>query len=96
MRVYDLMINSQLFFHATGTPGAIFGGASLPPGAVIGNNHTHSFNVSFNTRECEVGLASGCCGSGYIKNHQYITTGITVLDDAHVPYVEVPLCEKSV
>jgi len=80
----------------SGTPGAIFGGASLPPSSTTGNNHTHSFNASFNTNDCEVGLASGCCGSGYVKNHQYITSGLTQQTESHFPYVEVPLCEKSV
>jgi len=79
----------------SGVPGAVFGGPSLPQGSTIGNNHTHPFNSYFTTNSCEVGLASGCCGDGYVKNGQYVSEGITGSTDAHFPFFAVPICELA-
>jgi hypothetical protein len=79
-----------------GTPGAVFGGPSLPQQTLIGNNHSHPFNTNFTTTSCEVGLASGCCGGGYVKDAQYVSDGITATTDVHFPYISVPICELDV
>jgi len=79
-----------------GTPGAIFGSASLPAGSIVGNNHNHPFQTNFHTNSCEVGLATGCCGSGYVKDAQYTTTGISDSSEVHFPFLSVPICEPEV
>ena len=58
-----------------GTSGAIFGGPSIQEGVRVGNNHSHPFNTWFTTDSCEIGLASGCCGDGYVKDSEYVTEG---------------------
>eukprot|EP00211_Chloroparvula_japonica_P005629 CAMPEP_0119137128 /NCGR_PEP_ID=MMETSP1310-20130426/22968_1 /TAXON_ID=464262 /ORGANISM="Genus nov. species nov., Strain RCC2339" /LENGTH=369 /DNA_ID=CAMNT_0007128187 /DNA_START=81 /DNA_END=1190 /DNA_ORIENTATION=+ len=78
-----------------GTNQGIFGGSSLPDGDPSANYHDHPFNSWFDTSSCEVGLASGCCGDGYVKDEQYISTGITDSSNALFPFAALPLCEKS-
>lgn len=52
--------------HSGGVPGATFGGASLRPGFSGDVTNHHTFGGTINTNSCGVGLASGCCGSGYV------------------------------
>jgi hypothetical protein len=54
------------FTHSGGVPGATFGGASLRPGFSGDVTNHHTFGGTINTNSCGVGLASGCCGSGYV------------------------------
>lgn len=79
-----------------GTPGAIYGGPSLPQGTLIGNNHSHPFSASFTTESCGVGLASGCCAHGYVMNNQYTATGISAVSDVSFPFLSIPICEVDV
>jgi len=79
-----------------GTSSAIFGGPSIQEGVRVGNTHTHPFNTWFTTDSCEIGLASGCCGDGYVRDNEYVTEGITSDGDVSFPYFSVPFCEPDV
>ena len=76
-----------------GVAGAAFGGDSLPA-AYSGpaGTHSHDFTGSFTTDDCEVGLISGCCSSGYARNQEYDFQGFTNSSTVDLPYLTVPLC----
>lgn len=75
-----------------GEAGATFGGDSLPSEYQGSVNHTHSVSGSFSTSSCEVGLASGCCGSGYAENNQYSFSTVSAGASFDLPYLSMPLC----
>jgi hypothetical protein len=76
-----------------GTAGAAFGGRPLKP--LENRAHQHTFSGSVSTRAQGVGLASGCCATGYAKNKTYSYEGTTDPAAAVLPYVQLLQCESS-
>ena len=79
-----------------GIAGAAFGGESLPLGyqGPVGG-HDHAFDVEFDTKECEIGLLSGCCGDGYARNQHYSLHGLTDSTSIAMPFLSLPLCSQE-
>jgi len=95
-RLNDLLSGRYIVSNPeNGTPGASFGGVSLPAQTLVGNNHSHTFNTELDTNSCEIGLASGCCGSGYVKNQKYTQGGVTEEAGVDFPFISVPICERE-
>ena len=55
-------------------------------------SHDHPIAASFSTNDCEVGLASGCCGSGYVGDGTYSFSTTSADNDINIPYLSMPLC----
>jgi len=77
-----------------GIPGATFGSDSLPPGFTGNLEHDHTFEGSLALGSTGVGLASGCCGSGYAAASTYDYQGSTTDDAVDLPYIMIPLCAQ--
>jgi len=75
-----------------GVPGATFGTNSLKPGESDSPAHFHTYTGSVTTQSVGVGLASGCCGGGYVMNQAYYFDGDTSSDAVGLPYMSVPMC----
>jgi len=73
-------------------PGVSFGTKSFPAGYTGEPTHNHFFNGGFDSRSCGVGLASGCCGSGYALNAHYDFVGQSDKAVAELPFLSVPMC----
>lgn len=80
---------------ANGAPGASFGGNSIPASSTENPQHHHHVEGSLTLPSVGVGLASGCCGSGYIGAGTYGFQGDTSLDSELLPYTMVPLCRNA-
>lgn len=78
-----------------GEAGASFGGRSLGADAAVEPHHLHTFKGSFATRSTGVGLASGCCGHGYVADQEYTFDGVSSDVATRLPYVMVPLCTRA-
>jgi len=80
-----------------GVPGAAFGGDSLPAKYTgPAGSHTHTYQTSFSTTDCEVGLISGCCADGYAKDGSYSISGITETGFVNLPYLTIPACQATI
>jgi len=75
-----------------GEPGATFGGHSFPPKFTGNPQHTHWYSGTVTTQYCGVGLASGCCGSGYAGNGVYPYKDASYQQGIDLPFLNVPLC----
>jgi len=75
-----------------GVPGATFGTNSFRPGESDSPFHDHTYSGSVTTSSTGVGLASGCCGGGYVMNQAYYFDGVTSSDAVDLPYMSVPMC----
>ncbi|CUE64777.1 Hypothetical protein, putative [Bodo saltans] len=78
-----------------GSPGASFGGDSIPSASTENPTHNHHISGSLTLPSVGVGLASGCCGNGYIGAGTYGFQGHTSDDSELLPYTMVPLCRNS-
>jgi len=77
-----------------GVAGAEFGASSLKPGQTSNPAHPHQFAGTLQTHSCGVGLASGCCASGYAADGSYPYSGTSADAAINLPYLSVPLCLK--
>jgi hypothetical protein len=77
-----------------GVAGATFGGASLDPSGTGQPAHRHGFAGSITPPSVGVGLASGCCASGYAKAQTYSFESLTADADINLPFLFVPTCIK--
>lgn len=78
-----------------GTPGAVFGGASMRPGFTGDIAHNHHFAGSVETHSCGVGLASGCCAHDYAHNQNYPYESISDASITALPYLSAPVCHPT-
>lgn len=78
-----------------GLPGASFGGRSIPPVSPVDPVHHHGINGTLHIPSAGVGLASGCCASGYAKSLTYGYNGWTRDTAMALPYAMVPLCARK-
>jgi hypothetical protein len=78
-----------------GSPGASFGGNSLNPSGLGNSFHNHGVEGSLTLPSVGVGLASGCCGDGYLGAGSYDYSGTTSQSTADLPYTFLPLCRNS-
>lgn len=78
-----------------GSPGASFGGNSVSADGSSNPSHDHTISGSLNLPSVGVGLASGCCGNGYIGAGTYDYSGHTSQDSELLPYTLAPLCRNS-
>lgn len=77
-----------------GVPGATVGGDSLPPGSTSDISHAHQMNGTVTSSSCGVGLASGCCASGYAETGTYVYEGESEAEPCDFPYLMMPLCSS--
>jgi len=75
-----------------GEAGSTFGSASLRPAQTSSPLHKHTYSGSVETSSCGVGLASGCCGSGYVGNGKYSFRDTTDTSTLDLPFLSVPMC----
>eukprot|EP00300_Choanocystis_sp_HF-7_P039863 c6210_g1_i1.p1 GENE.c6210_g1_i1~~c6210_g1_i1.p1 ORF type:complete len:389 (-),score=55.81 c6210_g1_i1:31-1197(-) len=81
-----------------GSPGASFGGDSLPadPSSNSSNpKHSHDIEGLLPLPPAGVGLAAGCCGDGYAKASTYFYSGASAAATDDLPYTMLPLCERA-
>lgn len=76
-------------------PGASFGGSSVSESGKSNPAHAHDIVGSLDLPSTGVGLASGCCGGGYIGAGTYGFSGATSSDSDMLPYTLIPLCRSS-
>lgn len=74
--------------------GASFGGSSLAADGSSNPTHTHAFSGEVATNSAGVGLASGCCGSGYAANGVYSYDGVSQATELDLPYLMLALCGR--
>ena len=77
-----------------GAPGASFGGDSVPSTGATNPSHDHDIVGELTLPSVGVGLASGCCGSGYAAAATYNFHGSTSQNSEMLPYM-IPLCRNS-
>lgn len=80
---------------ANGSPGASFGGDSIPSASTANPSHNHHVAGELNLPSVGVGLASGCCDHGYVGAGTYGYSGDTESVSELLPYTMVPLCRSS-
>jgi len=80
---------------AGGSPGATFGSASFPPDYRGNPEHSHGFSGSIDMGGTGVGLASGCCASGYAGAGGYSFQGDTDSSPVDLPFLSLVLCEQT-
>jgi hypothetical protein len=78
-----------------GLPGATFGSESLSPLETSTANHTHTVTGTIDLPDCEVGLVSGCCSSGYAETGPVDFVTVTSSAPVEMPFVWLPLCSQS-
>ena len=78
-----------------GMPGASFGGNSLDPNGSGNPQHDHDITGSLSLPSVGVGLASGCCGNGYLGAGSYGYAGTTSDVTADLPYTFIPMCRSA-
>eukprot|EP00007_Cunea_sp_BSH-02190019_P006446 CAMPEP_0174238548 /NCGR_PEP_ID=MMETSP0417-20130205/11647_1 /TAXON_ID=242541 /ORGANISM="Mayorella sp, Strain BSH-02190019" /LENGTH=380 /DNA_ID=CAMNT_0015317393 /DNA_START=81 /DNA_END=1219 /DNA_ORIENTATION=- len=78
-----------------GLPGAAFGGSSLSPLETSAVNHTHLVSGTIELPDCEVGLISGCCSSGYAVTGPVHFLSTSAPAPVDIPFVWLPLCSQT-
>ena len=78
-----------------GEVGASFGGTSIGNGNVTEPAHTHLVEGSIPTTGTGVGLASGCCASGYAGATAVSFTATTTDNVVDFPWMMITMCEQE-
>ncbi|HLJ86066.1 MAG TPA: hypothetical protein VKZ53_04545 [Candidatus Angelobacter sp.] len=76
-----------------GAPGATFGGNPLVPQE--DRIHVHNLTGTFKPSSGGVGLATGCCASGYGLDSSYPFNGTTDPSSTGFPYIVLLQCQKD-